>query len=248
MREMAFRFFSWGNGASATGYWTESRQPLASLVFIAPLLVVYELGVVVLGVQTGADVWMRKTLNLLGFGQHLLLPILTAALLLGWHHIKGGRWRVPAGVLPGMLAECLLLAIALRVILQLQKGLFGLVSGAGTVSLADKFKPLAGGFIGYLGAGIYEELLFRLILLSLVLWLLYRLGVPGGRGFVIAAATTSLVFAVAHYVGPYGEQFQAFSFVFRFIAGVFFSVLFVYRGFGIAAGTHAFYDILVGLL
>ncbi len=245
---MVSKLLARSDGAAAKGYWTESRQPLASLVFIAPLLIVYELGVVVLGVQTGADVWMRKTLNILGFGQHLLLPVLTVALLLGWHHLKRRQWRVPAGVLPGMLAECLLLAIVLRVILQLQKGLFGLVSGGGTASLADSFKKLAGGFIGYLGAGIYEELLFRLILLSLVIWLLYRLGVPSGKGFIIAVAATSVVFAVAHYVGPYGEQFQTFSFVFRFIAGVFFSVLFVYRGFGIAAGTHAFYDILVGLL
>jgi hypothetical protein len=38
-----------------------------------------------------------------------------------------------------------------------------------------------------------------------------------------------------------------FGFVFRFLAGVFFSVLFVYRGFGIAAGSHAAYDVLLGL-
>ena len=28
---------------------------------------------------------------------------------------------------------------------------------------------------------------------------------------------------------------------------MFFSVVFIYRGFGIAAGSHAAYDILVGL-
>jgi membrane protease YdiL (CAAX protease family) len=172
---------------------------------------------------------MRKTLNLLGFSQHLLLPILTVALLLGWHHIGRRRWRVPAGVLPGMLAECLLLAIALRMILQLQKGLFGLVSGPSTASLADKCKQVAGGLIGYLGAGIYEELLFRLILLTLVLWLLYRLGVSGRKSILIGVIATSLLFAVAHYVGPYGEQLQTFSFVFRFVAGVFFSILFLPR-------------------
>ena len=244
---MVLGLLSGRDKSSAAGYWTESRQPLASLVFVAPLLVIYELGVVVLRVQTGADVWMRKTLNLLGFSQHLLLPILTVALLLGWHHIGRRRWRVPAGVLPGMLAECLLLAIALRMILQLQKGLFGLVSGPSTASLADKCKQVAGGLIGYLGAGIYEELLFRLILLSLVLWLLYRLGVSGRKSILIGVIATSLLFAAAHYVGPYGEQFQTFSFVFRFVAGVFFSILFLYRGFGIAAGTHAFYDILVSL-
>lgn len=64
---------------------------------------------------------------------------------------------------------------------------------------------------------------------------------------VLAVLVSSLVFAVAHYVGHAGDTFYWFSFLFRFVAGVFFSILFIYRGFGIAAGTHAVYDILVGL-
>jgi membrane protease YdiL (CAAX protease family) len=70
---------------------------------------------------------------------------------------------------------------------------------------------------------------------------------------VIAVLLTSLAFAAAHYAGPYGEPVQLFcstfwfSFSFRFLAGVFFGTLFVYRGFGVAAGTHAGYDILVGV-
>ena len=39
-----------------------------------------------------------------------------------------------------------------------------------------------------------------------------------------------------------------FSASFRCLAGIFFATLFVYRGFGIAAGTHALYDVLVGWL
>jgi membrane protease YdiL (CAAX protease family) len=64
---------------------------------------------------------------------------------------------------------------------------------------------------------------------------------------IVAVTTTSLLFAAAHYVGPYGDPFNGFTFLFRSLAGVFFSILFVYRGFGITAGTHAAYDILVGL-
>ena len=61
-------------GQLAERYWVESRRPLASLVFIAPLLIVYEVGVLLLGVQNGADAFMRRLLDLLGFGQHFLLP------------------------------------------------------------------------------------------------------------------------------------------------------------------------------
>ena len=64
---------------------------------------------------------------------------------------------------------------------------------------------------------------------------------------VVAVLATSLLFAIAHHVGPYGEPFLWFTFLFRVLAGIFFAVLFLYRGFGIAAGAHAGYDILVGL-
>jgi membrane protease YdiL (CAAX protease family) len=60
--------------------------------------------------------------------------------------------------------------------------------------------------------------------------------------------TTSLIFAAAHHLGAQGEPFQWYAFVFRATAGLFFATLFLFRGFGIAAGTHTAYDMLVGLL
>ena len=101
--------------------------------------------------------------------------------------------------------------------------------------------------VGFLGAGIYEELLFRLILLSFVAWGFRRAGMKPWLAMIVAALATSVLFAAAHCVGASGEPFRLFSFVFRFVAGMFFSVVFIYRGFGIAAGSHAAYDILVGL-
>jgi membrane protease YdiL (CAAX protease family) len=101
--------------------------------------------------------------------------------------------------------------------------------------------------VGFLGAGIYEELLFRLILLSLVLWLLHWSKLPRWAQILLAVVITSLLFSAAHYVGG-REPILWFSFVFRFLAGVFFALLFLCRGFGIAVGAHAGYDILVGLL
>jgi hypothetical protein len=59
---------------------------------------------------------------------------------------------------------------------------------------------------------------------------------------------SSLLFSAAHYVGPLGDTFEPYSFTFRTIAGLFFAGLFLWRGFGIAAGTHAAYDMLVGLV
>ncbi|MBN1909670.1 MAG: CPBP family intramembrane metalloprotease [Pirellulales bacterium] len=227
-------------------YWRLSRGPLASLLFIAPLLLVYEVGVVWLGSnmdRNGVDVWLRTILDWTGFGHYLLLPMLTVCILLAWHYTTRQPWRVPRGVLAAMAVESVVLAVCLRVLLQIQGALFPLPVASVGASVSGTLNNL----IMFLGAGIYEELFFRLILLGATIWGLRKAGVAPKTSIVAAVVVTSLLFSAAHYVGPYRDQFCLFSFSFRFLAGVFFSVLFVYRGFGIAVGSHAGYDILIGL-
>ncbi|HEX4142478.1 MAG TPA: CPBP family intramembrane glutamic endopeptidase [Pirellulales bacterium] len=105
----------------------------------------------------------------------------------------------------------------------------------------------AARLVGFCGAGIYEEALFRLLLLPPVAWLLGLFSATRPWRLALAIVATSMVFSAAHYVGPHGEAVEWFSASFRCLAGIFFATLFVYRGFGIAAGTHALYDVLVGL-
>jgi membrane protease YdiL (CAAX protease family) len=229
--------------ALAENYWAESRRPLVSLVFIAPLLVTYELGVLAFHIQNGADAWMRRSLNLMGFSQHFLLPILTVCALLAWHHLSREPWRFSRKVIWGMAVECVLLALCLQLIYQVQREVVA-------TEIAVQWSPrcnIFGDAVGYLGAGIYEELLFRLILLSLVTWGFRQSGLELRTSTILGVVVSSLIFSAAHHVGPAGEPLEWFKFSFRFLAGVFFAILFLYRGFGIAAGTHAGYDILVGL-
>jgi hypothetical protein len=237
-------------------YWRESRRPLVSLAFIFPALIAYEAGVVLLGpraVRNGADVWLRACLDLAGFGQYFLLPLVTMGLLLAWHHMNRDCWQVSAVVLYGMLLECCVLGLTLVGLARLPGLAPAALSGIGDrMSAATWFDfggwTVAARLIGFLGAGIYEEALFRLALLPLVSALWMSLG--GSQRWRAAAAIlfTSVAFSGAHYIGAQGELFEVYSFTFRFFAGVFFSLLFVYRGFGVAAGAHALYDIFVGLL
>lgn len=235
-------------------YWTVSRTPLTSLVFSLPLVAAYEGGVLLLGRGTprnGADVWLRHLLDGFGFGAYFLLPILMALGLLAWHHVAHDRWRCSPGVLLGMAAESLLWAFVLIGLARLQERAWPLDSGWETAVRAAAAGPLAGlleRFVGYCGAGLYEEVLFRLLLLPAVIWLLGKAGLATAGAVLWGVVLTSLAFSAAHYVGPLGDSFALYSFVFRAIAGVFFSIVFLVRGFGIAAGTHATYDFLVGLL
>ena len=244
---------------SVVGYWRQSRRPLTALAFVLPLLVLYEAGVVLLGrqaVRNGADVWLRQVLDLFGFGQYFLLPALTVGLLLAWHHITHERWQLTSSVLAVMFAECAVLGVVLLGLGRLQgmivQGTLDLPRAVDDVSMTMPWvmasrAALAGRVLGFVGAGVYEEMLFRLLLLPPVSVCAERLGARRGLRIASAVILTSVLFSAAHYIGPHGEAFEAFSFSFRFTAGAFFALLFVYRGFGIAAGTHALYDIFAGL-
>jgi len=229
-------------------YWSLSRTPLTSLVFSLPLVLAYEGGVLLLGRSTprnGADVWLRQFLDMLGFGSYFLLPVLTVLGLLAWHHVEHDRWRFRPVVLLGMAAESLLWALLLVSLAGLQERLWPLAVDA----VEDHaFGGLLARFVGFCGAGLYEEVLFRLLLLPAVVWILEKAGLSTLAAAGWGVMLTSLAFSAAHYVGPLGDTFSLYSFLFRALAGVFFSLVFLLRGFGVVAGTHAAYDLLVGLM
>ncbi len=100
----------------------------------------------------------------------------------------------------------------------------------------------------FVGAGIYEEVLFRLLLLP-ACYTVFRILQAGPRASPgLAVLATSLMFALAHYIGPAGDALVPYTFCFRTLAGVYFAVLFLQRGFGITVGAHAAYDLIVGVM
>ena len=102
--------------------------------------------------------------------------------------------------------------------------------------------------MAFIGSGIYEELFFRLILLVPTIHWASRL-TNRKFGAVAGIILVSLVFATLHYevVNPAGTAFDLSSFFFRFVASIVFCVLFLFRGFGIAVGTHVAFDVLTQL-
>jgi membrane protease YdiL (CAAX protease family) len=239
-------------------YWSESSRPLVSLAFVAPMLVTYEVGLLLLGgpaIRSGVDVWLRRFLNFAGLEQYFLLPILTCGILLAWHHVKGEPWKVGWLVLYGMFLECILLGAGLLVIGHWQNAVLGSPASQWTLA-ASVETGKAVTWVAYFGAGIYEELLFRLMLLPALAAMLRSFGLARSTSLVSAVIAGSLLFAVAHYrfeiavgtfqlVNSIGDPFEWITFSFRCMAGVIFSLLFIYRGFGVAAGAHALYDILL---
>jgi hypothetical protein len=228
----------------------------------------YELGVLWIGQggsdigawRTGADAWMRHALAAVGLTDRWFPPLCLAIVLLVWQALSARQWRFSPVVLLGMVVESLVLAIALVGLSKLvDLGFEGLESGRlrpvpGSEALgvgsaaalpSDLQRPLA-SLIGFLGAGVYEEALFRLLLVPAAFRLLRLLQTPPVLASTLAVTGTALLFSLAHHAGTPGEAFTWFAFIFRWLAGVYFAWVFVLRGFGVAVGTHTAYDILVG--
>jgi membrane protease YdiL (CAAX protease family) len=62
---------------------------------------------------------------------------------------------------------------------------------------------------------------------------------------IFAVVCGALIFSAFHYLGPYGDPLELPSFTFRTVAGLAFSGLYVTRGFGITAWSHALYDVFL---
>ena len=235
-------------------YWRAARAPRYSLLFALPLLALYEALALLFrdemrGVRNGADV-MLKGLAGAVVGRDAPLVVLGLAVLAGAWLVardmrRGGRlrWRIFAG----MAAESIVLALA-----------FGLVVGTLTAQILQPFGLMAIApvdalgpisiLVISLGAGIYEELVFRVLLVGALAW--------GGRAVlgwrtrtagIVATVVGALVFSAVHYIGAYGDPFELASFTYRFVGGLAFSAMYLTRGFGITAWTHALYDVFLML-
>lgn len=239
------------------GYWATTRKPLPSLILIAPIVLAYEFGVVWLGgldshaLRTGADAWLRRTLAAGGLTDHWLLPLSLFLILLGWQATQPKGWKFSPMVVAGMILESLVLAVALVGVSRLVDLGFDLMERTPPpASLLQASPPVADAdtarLVGFLGAGVYEEALFRLLLVPALFYGLRVLQAPQVLAGALAASGSALLFSLAHHAGNPGEAFTWFAFIFRWMAGVFFAWVFILRGFGIAVGAHTAYDVLVG--
>jgi hypothetical protein len=241
-------------------YWQASRSHRYSLLFALPLLLIYEALAALLagdssvdGVRNGADVLIKSLfVAVAGYRGPLLFMavVIGVSVWLVWRDIHGGGGRLEAWIFGGMVLESLALAL-----------LFGLVVGALTIRILGPLGAVAiqAGGVGEMemmswparlmlsiGAGLYEELLFRVVIVSAIAnGVRLAFGWKRGGAGVIATILGALIFSAFHYIGAYGDDFALQSFTFRAIAGVMFSALYLTRGFGITAWTHALYDVFV---
>jgi hypothetical protein len=235
-------------------YLGATRHPWPCLLFVLPLLVAYEVFVLQLGgahpefVRNGADNWLRVGLAAGGVAYQWLPPVVLALAFVLWSRL---RWSDRPGDLTGVLSGMALESVAFALGLwAMSRAMPQLLAHWGVTLATDAPSSPGPGparLVSYLGAGIYEEALFRLTLYSGLCFALRFAGLPLLPAMLIAASASSALFSAAHHLGPYGQPYSNYVFLFRLAAGLYFTGLYQFRGFGIAVGAHACYNVMISV-
>jgi hypothetical protein len=231
----------------AARYLQEGSGPWADLALTLPIFLLYHLLVVFLDVRNAADL---VTFELVKLAQNSLpayggLTLAIGATFAGVLIVAGREHELHWQRFLWVALEGVAYAVAMRFAASYVIGKLHLAGGA-DVGISDRFA----GLVMSLGAGFYEEIAFRVLLYGVGLKVLFLLftALTSVKRVMLAlgwALVAAAVFSGWHYVGELGDPFEMRSFVFRWVCGLAFTVIYAFRGFAPAVWTHTLYDVWV---
>ncbi len=236
------------------GYFRLAARPLHTLCFLLPIIALYEYGAIAyLTNDTGerdailAHRMLETLFSSLGVTGLHLPAILTVVVLLVWHVLSRDKWRVRPSVLGLMWAEAAVWTVPLLVLGVIVAELLGVQVRPLAAPVPPIDADLGRRITIALGAGMYEELLFRMVGMAAVLLVLEDLfRVSKKRAVVAGVVITSIAFAWYHDLAAAegGGTDWALA-AFYTLAGGYFALAYIARGLGIAVAVHVLYDLVV---
>lgn len=233
---------------SVKHYFSSTHSLLYSYLISLPLLLLYEVLIFVAQPETeqvvriSVDVWIKTLFSYIG--PNVLSITLIFVALLGVIILYRERERLSSLKLTyflTMLIEASVYAFVLALLITSAiTALFQMIQTPAIESLTI-LQQLALS----LGAGLYEELFFRVILVSVLLFGFKQLFAKKYLSYGMAIVLAAAIFSFVHYLGALGDPFTVSSFLFRFLFGLALNAIYIWRGFGMAAWTHAIYDLMV---
>lgn len=232
---------------SRSSYLEQTRGILYSYLIAVPLLIAYE---ILIWVSQPPDQAVRISIDILfksifqSFGVNAISATLLLAAIIGAIILYLKRSDLPhlkSTYFISMILESAVYAVLVTIVIVGFLETILTMNVYNTIEALNKIQLFALS----LGAGLYEELFFRVILVGGLSMLLINFFSKKGAAYAVAAIIAALIFSTVHYIGQYGDFFTLGSFLFRFLFGLALNLIYVTRGFGIAAWTHAIYDILV---
>jgi membrane protease YdiL (CAAX protease family) len=235
-------------GDSIKNYFSSTNSLLYSYLISLPLLLLYEVLIFMAQpdteqiVRISVDVWIKTLFAYIGADVLSITLILVA--LLGFFVLYRERDRLSTLRLSyffTMLIEASAYAVLLALIITVTVSNLLQIIQVTPVESLSMLQKLALS----LGAGLYEELFFRVILVSALLYIFKRLFTKQFFAYALAMILAAALFSFVHYIGELGDPFTMGSFLFRFLFGLALNAIYIWRGFGMAAWTHAIYDLMV---
>ena len=224
-------------------YLKQSRDFATGFLFIVPLLVAYEIGIVALRseVINWAHGLIRMVLLTFGWAEPVVFAGLVAMLVVV-ALVRAERFRIDLELLGLMLVESIVYASVLGLLcLFITRHMLAMSAAGGGGSFLHEV-------VLSIGAGVYEEILFRVVLYGAMRWALRTwAGLKPRAATLVSVVASSLLFSACHHIGPHGDPLELERLVYRFWMGVAFATIYIHRGIGIVVYTHAIYDIIVTL-
>ena len=226
-------------------YLEYTRTPIYSLLFTLPFFLIYEVGIFLTSnenlniMRNGADALMRQILSTFGLvGLYWMGAIFFIAIILTflvqrkyWYDIE-----IFGNYLIIMVFESLFWSVLL----------YFFMSNVYLFLMNPNGEVLIQQITLAIGAGIYEEFFFRVVLILLISSILalvfnWNKKINNWLSMIIAAG----IFSAFHFIGDYADFFSFKIFMVRFLAGIILGTLYFFRGFGITAWSHSIYDLII---
>lgn len=224
-------------------YIHEGRSVSLNLFFTLPLLILYEIGIQLTGSEfrNAAEVIFKDMSLLMGPWGLRFFHWFLVTLVVVFFVRAFSREQPFFRYFVLMFTESLVLALILGPLLATLVGSFFL-----EYPLTGDAEPdLSVRVLLSVGAGVYEEFLFRFLLLGGMFLACHQIfKAPRVFSAVLALALSALLFAAYHHLGPFGQPMVPYLFCFRLGAGLILGLVFITRGFGVAVYLHVLYDII----
>ena len=177
------------------GYFQQARQPLNSLLLILVPLIAYQVFAMKYGTHLLAPQDMGKFLSYFGATATLLPPALILVVLVVQHFAHRCKWKFQPMVLLKMLGESLVWVVPMLAMSYFTRQ--PMTATGPTTAMGPS--PFARQALQGLGAGIYEEFIFRLVLTGLLLFILADLlEFPREISAVVAIFAQAALFSLYH--------------------------------------------------
>jgi len=223
---------------------TREKSFLTSVLFVLPLLLIYQVGILASGFRNGVDYVTRLMLWAVDYRREIYLMVnlgITALFVAAVVYLRKKQKLDLKRFLP-MAVESTLYALLM--------GSFILFVMSHVLHMSPRLAVDGSGaydeLLMSIGAGVHEELVFRLGMMAGMAWVLVKAAkLKLSVALAIAFLVSSALFSAAHHLGPFGEPFRIGVFTYRLLCGLVFAAIFYFRGFSTAVYTHALYDIYV---